>query len=193
MDGGSGYAETLTKRDDAAGHLDQVINGKAAHGRIVGYSDVACQVGGTDTESLKANQSEDMTSLKTIGARIRELRRAEGIGQEELAAIIGISRSTLAGIETGGDRGGIETMIAIADHYKIPLDWLLDRKLPPGTPPVGKLIYRPDEILINDIWHKLPVQFKEAWRDALIALGTPAPAETVELPRSTRRRSTANG
>jgi transcriptional regulator with XRE-family HTH domain len=70
-----------------------------------------------------------MTNLQAIGARVRELRIAEGIGQQELAVIIGISRSTLAGIETGKDRGGIETMIAIADHYKVPMDWLLGRQL----------------------------------------------------------------
>jgi transcriptional regulator with XRE-family HTH domain len=133
-----------------------------------------------------------MTSLKAIGARVRELRRAEGIGQEELAAIIGISRSTLAGIETGGDRGGIETMVAIADHYKVPMDWLLYRELPPGRPPVGKLIYRPDEILINDIWHKLPVQFKEAWRDSLAALGVPEAPEPVVPAKAQRRKITAS-
>jgi transcriptional regulator with XRE-family HTH domain len=132
-----------------------------------------------------------MTNLKMIGARVRELRRAEGIGQEELAAIIGVSRSTIAGIETGGDRGGIETMIAIADHYKVPMDWLLDRVLPPGRPPVGKLIYRPDEILINDIWHKLPVEFKKAWRDSLSALGLPEPSENAPSPQRIRKKITA--
>ena len=106
-----------------------------------------------------------VSNLKAIGRRIRELRRAEGIGQEELAAIVGVSRSTIAGIETGGDRGGIETMVAIADHYKVSIDWLLDRRLPPGSPPVGKLIYRPDEIAINDLWHNLPINQKALFRN----------------------------
>jgi len=130
-----------------------------------------------------------MTSLKAIGARVRELRLAENIGQEELAAIIGISRSTLAGIETGAERGGIVTMIAIADHYKVPMDWLLDRKLPPGSPPVGKLVYRPDQVSILNLWEKLPVQFKETWRDMLSGLGLPETDGPTIPQRRVRRKS----
>jgi transcriptional regulator with XRE-family HTH domain len=130
-----------------------------------------------------------MTNLKTIGARVRELRIAEGIGQQELAAIIGISRSTLAGIETGIDRGGIETMIAIADHYKVPMDWLLDRKLPPGSPPVGTLVYREDEVAILRLWEALPVQIKETWVEDL---GRRRDVEPVEPRQRVRKRSAAS-
>jgi transcriptional regulator with XRE-family HTH domain len=133
-----------------------------------------------------------MTNLKAIGARVRELRLAENIGQEELAAIIGISRSTLAGIETGKDRGGIETMIAIADHYKVPMDWLLARKLPPGSPPIGKLVYRADQISILALWENLPVQFKETWRDMLAGIGLPETVGSGEPQRRVRRKSTAS-
>jgi transcriptional regulator with XRE-family HTH domain len=103
-----------------------------------------------------------MTNLKAVGHRVRELRRAEGLAQEELAAAIGVSRSTIAGIETGGDRGGIETMIAIADHYKVPMDWLLCRATPSGAPATGKLVYRPDQIAILDYWDSLAFDEKQA-------------------------------
>ena len=96
-----------------------------------------------------------MTNLKAIGQRVRQLREEEGIIQEELAAVLGVSRSTIAGIESGGDRGGILTMVAIADHYKVPMDWLLCRQVPPGGPPVGKFIDRPDQLALFEFWEGL--------------------------------------
>lgn len=134
-----------------------------------------------------------MTNLKTIGARVRELRIAEGIGQQELASIIGISRSTLAGIETGIDRGGIETMVAIADHYKVPMDWLLDRTLPPGAPPVGMLVYREDEIAILRLWEALPDPIKEPWVEDLRRHRPDVePVGPVEPRQRVRKRSAAS-
>jgi transcriptional regulator with XRE-family HTH domain len=103
-----------------------------------------------------------MTNLKTIGRRVRELRKAEGVTQEELAALIGVTRSTIAGIETGGDRGGIETMIAIADHYQVAMDWLLGRASPAGTPATGQLVYRPDQVAILRYWDSLAIDEKKA-------------------------------
>jgi transcriptional regulator with XRE-family HTH domain len=127
------------------------------------------------------NQSGEVTNLKAIGQRVRELRRAEGLGQEELAAIIGISRSTLAGIETGADRGGIETMIAIADHYKVAMDWLLFRLPPKGSPPVGKLVYRPDQVAILSWWDSLAFDEMQVATKIL----------SIPLPASNDRKSAA--
>jgi len=87
-----------------------------------------------------------MTNLKAIGKRVRQLREGAGIGQEELAAEVGSSRSTIAGIETGGDRGGAELMIAIADYFKVPLDWLYCREVPPGGPLLGQFIDSAEEL-----------------------------------------------
>jgi transcriptional regulator with XRE-family HTH domain len=135
-----------------------------------------------------------MTNLKTIGARVRELRIAEGIGQQELASIIGISRSTLAGIETGIDRGGIETMVAIADHYKVPMDWLLDRTLPPGAPPVGMLVYREDQVAILRLWDALPAHIQKPWLDEDLRRRRldVDPVGPVEPRQRVRKRSAAS-
>ena len=121
-----------------------------------------------------------MSALEAIGARVRELRLKTDIGQEELAAAIGVSRSTIAGIETGRDRGGIETMIAIADHFKVPMDWLLQRKVPPGSPPVGELVYREDQVAILRLWNNLPIEQKMAWTKML---GLPEPVEPTAPSR----------
>lgn len=48
------------------------------------------------------------------------------------ADAIGISRSTLANIESGGDLPGRETLKAIADYYQVSVDFLLDGDVPSG-------------------------------------------------------------
>jgi transcriptional regulator with XRE-family HTH domain len=159
----------------ATSHLDEVANGEGhapdrrTRRRILSRP----WVGGFDALERIAIQTQVVASLKDIGARVRQLRLAEGIGQEELAAAIGVSRSTIAGIETGGDRGGIETMIALADHYKVPMDHLLDRKLPPGSPPVGELVHRPDQVAVLRLWNSLPFDIQTRLIEALqtITLG----------------------
>jgi len=59
-----------------------------------------------------------------IGDRIRELRKQRGIAQADVAEAVGISRSFLAGIETGKDLPGRETLMALADHFGVDINWL---------------------------------------------------------------------
>jgi transcriptional regulator with XRE-family HTH domain len=99
-----------------------------------------------------------MTNLETIGRRIAELRRQQGITQDTLSAAIGVSRSTLAGIERGLDRAGIASTIAIADYFKVPMDWLLGRRVPPGGPLKSEVINREDELSWVAFWRGLPVE-----------------------------------
>ena len=65
------------------------------------------------TPSLPA---EEATYLERIGARIRELRRAKGIGLEELAEQTGIHRTHLWKIEKGQLNAGILTYVRLAQQ-----------------------------------------------------------------------------
>jgi len=98
-----------------------------------------------------------MNKRETIGSRLRWLRKQHKPKetQDTLADIVGVSRSTIAGIETGIDDGGLATMIAVADHYKVSLDWLLCRNVPEGGPLVGKFIDDPDKLAFVDFWTSL--------------------------------------
>lgn len=96
-----------------------------------------------------------MTNLKAIGRRVVELRRGADLTQVALADIIGVARGTIGSIETGGNRGGIVTTIAIADYFKVPMDWLLCREVPPGGPLVGQFVDRPDELAWLAFWRGL--------------------------------------
>lgn len=158
-DGRAGHAQQLTKLDGAASHLDQnadaqTLRSHGAHGRLFRLSLSSPIVDEIDTSRRNFRQSQVM-DLKAIGKRVRQLRDEVGEVQEDLAAAVGVTRPTIAGIENGKDQGGLKTMVAIADYYKVPLDWLLCREVPPGGPAIGKFIDRPDQIAWSNFWDGL--------------------------------------
>lgn len=112
-------------------------------------------VGMFDTRVCTVGHNAFVTNLKAIGRRVAELRRARDLTQDELADIIGVARGTIGSIETGGNRGGIVTTIAIADYFKVPMDWLLCREVPAGGPLAGQFVDRPDELAWIAFWRGL--------------------------------------
>ena len=66
--------------------------------------------------------------MLNLGKKLRELRRAENLTQEQLAAKLNISRVNYTRYETGAVRPDYETVILLADLYEISLDELFDRK-----------------------------------------------------------------
>lgn len=62
-----------------------------------------------------------------IGKIIAELRMDRNMNQEDLAAILNISRSALANWESGNRRIDIETVVIIADFFGVSCDYLLGR------------------------------------------------------------------
>lgn len=62
-----------------------------------------------------------------IGKIIAELRIDRNMNQEDLAAILNISRSALANWESGNRRIDIETVVIIADFFGVSCDYLLGR------------------------------------------------------------------
>lgn len=63
-----------------------------------------------------------------IGVKLKFLRKAEGLTQEEIAKKLNISRVNYTRYETGKVRPDYETLIKIADYYDISLDEMFDRK-----------------------------------------------------------------
>lgn len=61
------------------------------------------------------------------GKKLKELRRFEGLTQQELADKIGISRVNYTRYETDAVRPDYETLLLIADFYNVSLDELFDR------------------------------------------------------------------
>lgn len=119
-------------------------------------------VGGTDHLPYWFWHIDGMTNLEAMGKRIRELRRLAHMTQDQLAAELGISRSTLAGVELGKDRLGIESTIATADYFKVPMDWLIGRRVPAGGPLSAQFFEDGDELGLVKYWRSLPLEKRRA-------------------------------
>lgn len=62
-----------------------------------------------------------------LGKKLKELRKAERLTQQQLADILQISRVNYTRYETNTVRPDYEILIKIADFYNISLDELFDR------------------------------------------------------------------
>lgn len=62
--------------------------------------------------------------------KLRQIRKSEGISQEELAERIGVSRQAVTKWETGKGLPDIENMTILAEIFKVTLDELVSGNLP---------------------------------------------------------------
>ena len=65
-------------------------------------------------------------NLVSLGAAIREARKAKGISQEALAELAGIDRSYMGGIERGEHNLAIINLLKIADALGIKASLLVN-------------------------------------------------------------------
>jgi transcriptional regulator with XRE-family HTH domain len=69
--------------------------------------------------------------LAEIGPRLRRLRKRRGVTLTALAAMTGISKSTLSRLENGGRKPSLELLLPLAQAHHVPLEELV------GAPEVG--------------------------------------------------------
>ena len=63
-----------------------------------------------------------MKSLRLVfGHRVRDLRRAAGLKQDEFADICGFARSYMSRIETGGANPSLDAVEILATALKVPV------------------------------------------------------------------------
>lgn len=66
--------------------------------------------------------------MNDIGNRLSDLLTSHDMSQRELARQIGVSNATISRIISGDDNAMLKTVIAIADHFSVDLDWLVGRE-----------------------------------------------------------------
>src|SRR5512139_3289212 len=81
-----------------------------------------------DVDDMRARIA---TALDQVGPRLRELRTERGVTLTRVAALTGISKSTLSRLENGERRPSLELLLPLAHAYRVPLDDLV------GAPEVG--------------------------------------------------------
>lgn len=85
-----------------------------------------------------------------FGQRLRDLRIARGLTQEELGAEIGTSRSHIAGMETAADPPGRETLHALATFFAVSMDFLQAGIT--HAPQDGRFVNDPEQLAWLDLW-----------------------------------------
>jgi transcriptional regulator with XRE-family HTH domain len=71
------------------------------------------------------------TILAGVGPRLKRLRSRKGVTLTQLAALTGISKSTLSRLESGQRKPSLELLLPLAHVHQVPLDELV------GAPEVG--------------------------------------------------------
>lgn len=56
---------------------------------------------------------------------LKQLRTANGMTQDDLAVVLKVSRSTIAGYEARNNQPDYDKLVQIADYYKVTIDYLL--------------------------------------------------------------------
>ena len=66
--------------------------------------------------------------------RLRELREQMGISQLKLAMDLSLNQNTISRYETGEREADYKTLIALADYFRVSVDYLLERTDNPRCP-----------------------------------------------------------
>ena len=59
--------------------------------------------------------------------RLRELREQKGISQLKLAMDLSLNQNSISRYETGEREADYQTLIALADYFRVSVDYLLER------------------------------------------------------------------
>lgn len=65
-----------------------------------------------------------------IGKRVKDLRVQAQISQQELGNIIGVTKVSVCGYESGSRVPSLDTLVKLADALNTSIDFLLGREIP---------------------------------------------------------------
>lgn len=103
-----------------------------------------------------------MSGGSGLGTIVRALRKERGLTQADLAAAIGIARSTIAGIERGHYMPGRESLIALADFFRVPVEELGHGVARPRPPRDSEVVDDPNELAWLRFWRALTLDQRSA-------------------------------
>ena len=64
----------------------------------------------------------------SFATRLKKLRNARNVTQQELADYLSVTRPTIAGYETKGKEPDYNTLFRIASFFDVSVDYLLSRR-----------------------------------------------------------------
>ena len=57
--------------------------------------------------------------------RVYQLRKAEGLTQEQLGAVLGLTHKSISMLESGGRSTTIDKLVILAEHFHVSTDYLV--------------------------------------------------------------------
>ena len=69
-----------------------------------------------------------MNNLELFAFRVKKLRKAKKLSQQELAEELGLTQTSISGIESGLRTTTIEKLILLAQFFGVSTDYLLGLK-----------------------------------------------------------------
>lgn len=69
-----------------------------------------------------------MFTKELFGQRLKEARKTAGEKQEDLAVVIGVTKTQVSEMENGKKTTTVEKVALICEHYRISADYLLGLK-----------------------------------------------------------------
>ncbi len=88
--------------------------------------------------------------------RIRELRKARGMTQEELTVKLRVQRQTLSKYETGAIPLTDDTINILTDFFGVSTDYLLGKSNDPTPPGAKSPVYDKEALELMEELHKRP-------------------------------------
>ncbi|WP_430028212.1 helix-turn-helix domain-containing protein [Paenibacillus ehimensis] len=77
---------------------------------------------------LKAKEVKICRITQNFGRRLVELRESQSLTQYQLSDKLGIKRSAISHYEKARRQPDFETLVKLADYFKVSLDYLLGRE-----------------------------------------------------------------
>ena len=108
--------------------------------------------------------------------KLKEIRKAKGISQEQAAVDLGISVRALQNYEYGQREPNVAMIIKLAKYYNVTADYLLD--LEPAPDPFAEMKLDPnDEKAVIDRYMSFPPEIRAMLLDVLRKLADSAKPE----------------
>lgn len=82
-----------------------------------------------------------------LGKKLKELRKKKGLRQDELAAILGITRSQISSYEINRSKPSFSVLMKLSDFFSMPLDYFHEENKTAGEKLMQSLELSDDEFL----------------------------------------------
>ena len=124
--------------------------------------------------------------------KLKEIRKAKGIGQDKVAEDLGISLRSYQNYEYGAREPNLEMLNKLADYFGVTVDYLLGRE--PAPDPFSEMnLSTEDEQEVFAKYMSLPENVRAIMLNVLLKLGDAARARQAAEQREDITETTAAG